>query len=169
MARPSLYAAFGNKHEIYRRAMQQYAQEWSLRRERTLVNEPSLSKGLENHFVEIINTYVSNEGESLGCPVFSVITGEAATDPQLRSALAETIAKTDAQFERRIRMALEAGELSVDADIIGIAATLSALQHTLALRARSGESRSKLMQIARYQIALVLNAAGYVGVPTTPG
>lgn len=160
MGRPSLYAAFGNKIEIYRKAVRQYAEEWSRRRECTLINEPSLRKGLENYFTAIIETYVSSEGEPLGCPVFSIISGEAATEPQLRAELAATLEKADSQFQRRIKMAVEAGELSADTDIAGIVTSLAALQHTLALRARSGENRSKLTEIAFSQIALVLKMAG---------
>jgi AcrR family transcriptional regulator len=164
MARPSLYAAFGNKLEIYRKAVRQFADQSAERRTNALFDEPSLHKGLEDYFCEIVDAYVSREGESLGCPVLSVISGEAAADPEIGEELAAAVEKTDTQFQRRMRMAAEAEEISSDADIIGIAAMLAALQHSLALRARAGESRRELLRIAQSHITLVLKAAGYARV-----
>ncbi len=164
MARPSLYAAFGNKFEIYRKAVRYYADESAARRNRALFDEPSLGKGLEDYFGEIISAYISTEGRPLGCPVLSVISGEAAADPLIGAELAAAVEKTDIQFRRRMSMAAEAGEISADADTVGIAAMLAGLQHSLALRARAGETEPELSKIARSHIALVLKAAGYSGV-----
>lgn len=161
MARPSLYAAFGNKFEIYRKAVRQYAAKSAARREHALFEEPSLHKGLKNYFGEIVDAYASSRGEPLGCPILSVISGEAAADPQIGAELAAAVEKTDVQFLRRMRMAADAGEISADTDLDGIAAMLAALQHTLALRARAGENRPELLRIAQSHIALVLKAAGF--------
>jgi AcrR family transcriptional regulator len=167
MARPSLYAAFGNKLEIYREAVRQYADKSAERRKHALFNETSLHKGLEDYFGEIVGAYVSGEGEPLGCPILSVISGEAAADPEIGAELAAAVERTDTQFRRRMRLAADAGEISADADIAGIAAMLAALQHSLALRARAGERRSNLLRIARSHITLVLKAAGYAGAEAT--
>jgi len=163
MARPSLYAAFGGKLDIYRQAVRQFADESGARRTHALFDEPSLHKGLEAYFGEIVDAYVTREGEPLGCPILSVISGEAAADPEIGAELAAAVEKTDAQFQRRMRMAADAGEISADADVAGVAAMLAALQHSLSLRARAGERRPKLSRIARSHIALALKAAGYGG------
>lgn len=163
MARPSLYKAFGNKFEIYRKAVRQYSEESAERRKSALFDEPLLHKGLEDYFGEIVDAYVSMEGEPLGCPILSVISGEAVADPQIRSALAAAVEKTDVQFLGRMRLAVDAGEISADADIVGIAAMLAALQHSLALRARAGESTPNLLRVAKSYTALALKAAGYAG------
>ena len=88
MARPSLYAAFGNKFEIYRKAVRQYSEQTAERRLHALFEEPSLRKGLEDYFEAIIDAYFSDEGVPLGCPVLSVISGEAAADPVIGAELA---------------------------------------------------------------------------------
>lgn len=163
MARPSLYAAFGAKLDIYRQAVRQFAEESAVRRAHALFDEPSLHQGLEGYFAEIVDAYVSTEGEPLGCPVLSVISGEAAADPEIGAELAAAVEKTDAQFRRRMKIAADAGDIAADADIAGLAALLAALQHTLSLRARAGERRPKLSKIARSHIALALKAAGYAG------
>jgi AcrR family transcriptional regulator len=164
MARPSLYAAFGAKLDIYRQAVRQFADESGARRAHALFDQPSLHKGLEDYFGEIVDAYVTREGEPLGCPILSVISGEAAADPEIGAELAAAVEKTDAQFRRRMKMAADAGDIPADADIAGVAAMLAALQHSLSLRARAGERRPKLLKIARSHIALALKAAGYSGV-----
>jgi AcrR family transcriptional regulator len=160
MARPSLYAAFGNKFEIYRQAVRHYADQSAERRRRALFEDPSLRHGLDAYFDAIVAAYVSAEGEPLGCPVLSIIAGEAAADPAIGAELAAAVAKTDALFERRMRQAVAAGDIAADADITGLAAMLAALQHSLSLRARAGETRPGLERVARAHIALVLKAAG---------
>lgn len=162
MARPSLYAAFGNKLEIYRKAVQHYADESALRRRQALFDQPSLQQGLEKYFSEIVRAFVTREGEPLGCPILSVISGEAAADPQIGAELAAAVQKIDAQFQQRMQLAADAHEISPDTDVAGIAAMLAALQHTLALRARAGLSKTELMKVARAYISLTLQSAGYV-------
>ncbi len=160
MARPSLYAAFGNKLEIYRKAVRQYSEQTAERRQRALFEEPSLDKGLEDYFGAIIDAYFSREGEPLGCPVLSVISGEAAADPVIGAELAAAIGRSDGLLQRRMAQAVEAGEIAADADVRGLAAMLAALQHSLALRARAGTPRPELQAIARAHVALALRAAG---------
>ena len=164
MARPSLYAAFGGKLDIYRQAVRQFADQSAARRAHALFDQPSLRKGLEDYFAEIVDAYAPREGEPLGCPVLSVISGEAAADPEIGAELAAAVEKTDAQFRRRMSMAADAGDIPADADIAGVAAMLAALQHSLSLRARAGARRPKLASVARSHITLALKAAGYAGV-----
>lgn len=167
MARPSLYAAFGNKFEIYRKAVRQYSEQTAERRLHALFEEPSLEKGLEDYFGAIIDAYFSLEGEPLGCPVLSVISGEAAADPVIGAELAASVGKSDSLLQKRMTMAAEAGEIAPDADVRGLATMLAALQHSLALRARAGTPRPELLAIAHAHIALVLKAADVGGSKTT--
>ncbi|PIO97263.1 TetR/AcrR family transcriptional regulator [Pleomorphomonas carboxyditropha] len=161
MARPSLYAAFGNKLEIYRKAVRQYSEQSAERRRHALFEEPSLQKGLEDYFEEIVGAYVSKDGQPLGCPILSVISGEAAADPEIGAELSAAVGKTDSLFRQRMAIAAEAGEIAADADVGGIAAMLAALQHSLALRARAGTRREELSSVAAAHVALTLKAANY--------
>lgn len=161
MARPSLYAAFGNKFEIYRKAVRRYSERSAEQRLHALFEEPSLKKGLEDYFGAIIDAYFSEKGVPLGCPVLSVISGEAAADPVIGAELAAAVERSDSLLQRRMAIAAEAGEISPDIDVRGLAAMLAALQHSLALRARAGAHRPELLAIAHVHVALVLKAAGY--------
>lgn len=163
MARPSLYSAFGNKLEMYRKAVQQYVDEVADHRKRALFSKP-LRKGLESYFQEIVKAYVTPDGEPLGCPVLSVISAEAAGDSSIRAELAAAVTNLDAEFRQCLEMATNRREIPAEADNAGLAAMLAALQHSLAMRARAGESAPNLLMIARSHIALALGAAGYLGI-----
>src|SRR5919198_1858119 len=80
MARPSLYAAFGNKRSIYFRAVAEYVDDSAECRIRALFGEPSLAKALDAYFLMLVANYSEGDDRPLGCPVLGVITGEPAAD-----------------------------------------------------------------------------------------
>ena len=163
MARPSLYAAFGNKFEIYRKSVGRYADRTVTRRQQALLDEPSLRKGLADYFALIVEAYTPDDDGPLGCPILTVISGEAAADPAIRAELSAALKRTDARFGERLEIAHRRGEIAADADAQAIADLLAALQHSLALRARAGTERAELAQIAERAITTILKAAGNAG------
>jgi AcrR family transcriptional regulator len=165
MARPSLYAAFGNKRAIYLRAVAQYVEDRAECRNCALFDEPSLAKALDGYFSMLVAAYSEGDDRPLGCPVLSVITGEAAADPVIGAELLAALGRTDAQFRDRIAVARDDAQLPPATDIDAVAEMLAALQHSLAQRARAGTVRPELERIARNSIALILKAAGAATVP----
>jgi TetR/AcrR family transcriptional regulator, copper-responsive repressor len=165
MARPSLYAAFGNKRAIYLQAVAQYAEDSAERWNRALFGEPSLAKALNDYFLMIVAIYSEGDDRPLGCPVLSVITGEATADPLIGAELFAALGRTDARFRDRIAAARDDAQLPPATDIDAVADMLAALQHSLAQRARAGTARADLERIARNSIALILKAAGATTAP----
>jgi AcrR family transcriptional regulator len=159
MARPSLYAAFGNKRAIYLRAAAQYAEDSAERLNRALFDEPSLAKALDDYFSKLVAIYSEGDDRPLGCPVLSVITGEATADPVIGAELFAALGRIDAKFRDRIAAAREDSQLPPATDIDAVAEMFAALQHSLAQRARAGTARPELERIARNSIALILKAA----------
>ncbi len=158
MARPSLYAAFGNKFEIYRKAVGRYADVSVAQRYHALFEEPSLEKGIADYFALIVEAYSPDQGNPSGCPILSVIPGEAAADPSIRAELAAALEHTVTRFRERLDIARAAGEIAAETDTLAVADMLAALQHSLALRARAGTERAELARIASAAIALIFKA-----------
>ena len=156
MARPSLYAAFGSKRDIYLKAVELYVRDWAEKRRQNLFAEPDLAQALARYFTALIAIYTEGEDAPLGCPVLSVIPAEAASDPGMRAELAKAIDRTDTHLRERLRIAREAGQLPDTADIDTMASLLAAIQHSLALRARSGLSGEQLTRLAEAMTAFVL-------------
>ncbi len=161
MNRPSLYAAFGDKHTLYLKALAQY---WQLSlvamRDALTDSGYSLREALMRAYDGQLEIYFSGEELSRGCFVIGTAITEAVEDPEIRSSLADGLRKLDADFEARFQLALERGELHGDADPSVLAVLASALLHTLAIRARAGVPRAELREIARKAVNVICGGPG---------
>jgi TetR/AcrR family transcriptional regulator, copper-responsive repressor len=156
MNRPSLYAAFGDKHTLYLKALERY---WELSleamREALADSEQTLDEALMRAYDGQLSIYYSGDGVARGCFAIGTATTEAVEDPEIRSALAEGLRALDADFEARLRMAGKRGELRSDADPAALAVLASATLHTIAIRARAGVPRAELREIALKAVSVI--------------
>jgi AcrR family transcriptional regulator len=156
MNRPSLYAAFGDKHTLYLKALERY---WQLgldtMREALADRGRPLEKVLMRAYDAQLSIYFSGDGRPRGCFAVGTATTEAVEDPAIRSALLEGLRALDADFASRLQMARESGELKNGADPAALAMLASATLHTIAIRARAGVPRTELREIARKAVAVI--------------
>lgn len=149
MNRPSLYAAFGDKHALYLKALSQYWELGYAAMREALADDRPLDEALMRVYEKSLSIYFSGRSHPRGCFAIGTATTEAVEDPDIRSALARGLKTLDGSFEARIRAAQYKGELPGDADPEALAILASATLHTIALRARAGTSRSELETLAR--------------------
>jgi AcrR family transcriptional regulator len=156
MNRPSLYAAFGDKHALYLKALERY---WQISlvamREALADGEQTLDEALMRAYEGQLSIYFPGDGRPRGCFAVGTATTEAVDDPEIRSALAEGLRALDADLEARLRMARERGELKGDADPAALAVIASATLHTIAIRARAGVPCAELREIARKAVSVI--------------
>jgi TetR/AcrR family transcriptional regulator, copper-responsive repressor len=156
MNRPSLYAAFGDKHTLYLKALECY---WQLSlvamREALADGDQTLDEALMRAYDGQLSIYFSDDGLPRGCFAIGTATTEAVEDPEIRSALAEGLRTLDADLEAHLRMARERGELKDDADPAALAVLASATLHSIAIRARAGVPRAELREIARKAVSVI--------------
>jgi TetR/AcrR family transcriptional regulator, copper-responsive repressor len=149
MNRPSLRAAFGDKHEIYVKALNDY---WDLKfaaMDKAFEGGGTLAETLTKVYDAALSIYFSASDQVLGCFVVGTAITEAVGDPEIQGIVAAGFRKIDADFEARFKVARAAGELEPSADIKALALIASATMHTLAIRARAGTSRNELRKIAQ--------------------
>ena len=154
MNRPSLRAAFGDKHEIYVKALNDY---WELKfaaLDKAFERGGTLLETLTRVYDAALSIYFSGGDRVPGCFVVGTAITEAAGDPEIQSIVAEGFRRIDADFEARFRLARAAGELKQDADPKALALLASATMHTLAIRARAGTSRSELRKLAQKAVKM---------------
>ena len=156
MNRPSLYAAFGDKHTLYLKVLERYWQ-FSLvaLREALADSDQSLDAALMRVYDGQLSIYFSADGLPRGCFAIGTATTEAVDDAEIRNALAEGLRALDADFEARFRMAREKGKLKADSDPVALAVLASATLHTIAIRARAGVPRADLREIARKAVGVI--------------
>ena len=155
MNRPSIYNAFGNKEEIYRRVLAQFCGQLDLGVEQILLAESDLRKGLVKFYDQALDVYCGAD-PAPGCLMMCTAPAEALTHPDIKSDLIALIARVDAKLEQRIKQAVREGDLSASLNPRLTAKMVQGLLHSLALRARAGESKSSLKNLARYSVECLL-------------
>lgn len=155
MNRPSIYNAFGNKEAIYRLALAQFCGQLDLGIEQVLLDEPDLRKGLVKFYDQALDVYCGAD-PAPGCLMMCTAPAEALAHPDIKSDLLALITRVDAQLERHIKDAFQKGDLSASVDPQLAAKMAQGLLHSLALRARAGESKSSLKKLARYSVECLL-------------
>jgi AcrR family transcriptional regulator len=154
MNRPSLSAAFGDKHAIYLKALRAY---WDLKfiAMREALEGGTLKDALMRVYEASLSIYFSGKDSALGCFVVGTAITEAAEDSEIRDIVNEGFQKLDAHFEARFRLGRAAGELKDGADIKALSMLASATMHTIAIRARAGAPRDELRQLARKAVNVI--------------
>jgi AcrR family transcriptional regulator len=149
LARPSLYAAFGDKRALYLAALARLTD----RAERSFATLGSfglpLHEMVERMLIGALDGYMSGEKGPSGCLLIGTATAEAAADSDVRAALCKFLAMEDRCIEELL---VAAGSTNPVASTAIVASVL----HSLSVRARAGESREALERIARDCAAMVV-------------
>ena len=156
MNRPSLYAAFGDKHALYIKALEQYWEFAAASMHEALTDlELPLAEALQRFYEGQLSIYFSGDGQPRGCFAIGTATTEAVEDPEIREVLSDRLSRLDADLEVRLQAAKNAGELKGDADPAALAVLASSLLHSISIRARAGKSRTELTELARNAIRVI--------------
>jgi len=83
---------------------------------------------------------------------------EAIQHERVRDVLGRSLADFDRAIEERLVLAVERGELPDKTDPKALARLASAIMHSLAVRARAGETREALEALARSGVELICGA-----------
>jgi AcrR family transcriptional regulator len=155
MNRPSLYGAFGDKRELYLKALVRY---WGLSRiamQDALAYDRPLREALRRLYDKALSGYVLGDNGPRGCFGIATAATEAVRDSRIRASLAQGFREIDEAFEARIRFAKNHGDLSPRADPVALAMLASATLHTLALRSRAGTPRAALEAIVDAAVGII--------------
>jgi AcrR family transcriptional regulator len=145
MNRPSLYAAFGDKKAMYLEV---------LRRIRAQVNaglDAILGAGLKpreallSFYLQALPVYLSGEAGPRGCLTICTASVEAAEDADIRAALARMLDDIDGKLAR-----LFPAKNKTRAQMA------AAVLHSLAVRARAGQSARSLRALAEAAVETLM-------------
>ncbi len=150
--RPSLYAAFGSKEELFRQALDRYA-EGPVAYFRAALHEPT-ARAVAERLLEGTIEVVTGRRNPRGCLLVqgALACGEAAESVR-RELVARRLAG-EVALRKRFQRALADGDLSVDSDPADLARYIVAVMQGIAVQAASGASRAELRRVA----ALALRA-----------
>jgi AcrR family transcriptional regulator len=142
MNRPSLYAAFGDKRDLYLKTLEHYRDESRALARAALADDPPLRVLLKRFYDKALELYLS--GGPRGCYTIGTAATVAAVDDGVRAFLADSMRTTDSFLTHQIAKAKARGEIARNADPVALGLLATATLHTLALRARAGLSRKEL-------------------------
>lgn len=141
LARPSLYAAFGDKRALYLAALAMVTE----RAERSFASLAEQKLPLREAVLRMLEFtiagYMKGEHGPSGCLAISTAPPEATTDPEVRAALTRFLAVED---ERTADILRAAGSTTPEAHARIVAAVI----HSLSVRARAGATPAELERIA---------------------
>lgn len=147
--RPSLYGAFGDKEDLYLDTLEGYREDSLDILFKALNPALPLRENLANIYAEALKIYLHGETAARGCFLISTATAEAIQHDRVREVLRRSLNEFDGAIKERMELAVERGELPADADAATLAKLASAVMHSLAVRARAGDTRETLEAIAR--------------------
>jgi TetR/AcrR family transcriptional regulator, copper-responsive repressor len=156
MNRPSLYAAFGDKRDLYLNTLKRYHQQQSRAiGAQITADDPPLRVFLSRFYEAALDIYLESGDGVRGCYSISTAPTQAATDPAVRDFLAASIAGTDTFVAKQIEKARARGEVPSEADPHALAQLATAALHTIAIRARVGVPRKQLRAVAAAAIDVI--------------
>jgi AcrR family transcriptional regulator len=159
MNRPSVYGAFGDKEALYLKTLERYRDDGLAALHEALDPKRPLREGLEAVYAKSIDIYLGGLNAARGCFLIGTATAEAVSRTAVRDILRSSLQAFDSVIEDRLKLAVDRGELSPQADPAALALSASAIMHSLAVRARAGEPRSALEALARSGVALICAGA----------
>jgi AcrR family transcriptional regulator len=146
ISRPSLYAAFGDKEALFRKALDRYATGPAAYVYEAL-NEPTARRVAEGLLRAAANGSADHRNPR-GCLLVqgALACGEAAES--IRQELSARRADGEARLRRRLARARAEGDLPRGADPEDLARFLVTVMHGLAVQAAGGASRGQLRRVA---------------------
>ncbi|MGE5452713.1 MAG: TetR/AcrR family transcriptional regulator [Acidobacteriota bacterium] len=151
--KPSLYAGLGDKHSLYLRALDAYLAQVGAGLTSALADPGlSLSESLDRVILQAVDLYEGGRG----CFVVSTTPTVAWDDVAVRDRVARALTAQDAALAARFSQARQASQWQGQADPWVLGGLVSALLHSLSLRARAGSSRQELLDWARQSLRALL-------------
>lgn len=152
ITRPSLYAAFGNKEELFRKALDLYETE-KLAYTRSALDAPTV-KGVAERFLRGAIVAQCSDCEPRGClGVIASVACGAEAETIRDDVIARRASSRQAIIDRFDRGKNE-GDLPADTDVEGLTNYLFAIVQGMAVQAGAGAKREDLQRVVDTSLAM---------------
>lgn len=147
ISRPSLYAAFGNKEDLFRAALDRYAECGPGAIHREALAEPTARAVVERLLIGAAHC-LTDPDNPRGCLAVqgALSCGEAAES--IKNELCNRRAAGEAALGQRLERAKAEGDLRRDADPLALARYVVTVQQGMSVQAAGGASREDLVTVA---------------------
>ena len=139
---PSLYAAFGDKDQLFLAAIERYTK---ARQESCPYWDEDSARGA----IESLLTYMANElssgGHPKGCMMMMAVATSANASPALQKAIEMHRSFSREKLRARLRKGVQDGEIPPDTDVSALADFYGTILVGMSMQARTGASRKSLL------------------------
>ncbi len=156
--RPSLYATFGSKHDLFLEVIDRYASTFGRLPFSAFKSDLDVGSAVAA-FLKVSIGCATSKGKPKGCLITSVAIFEAEKDTQVKEKVSGMFAETERAITGYFRAARVDGRLSGDHDPQALARMVISITHSIATRARAGASRAQLTVLADDFMALLFPAS----------
>jgi AcrR family transcriptional regulator len=144
--KPSLYAAFGNKEELFMKALSRYTT-GPVAFVREVINEPT-ARAVAQRFLYEAADFLTQPSHPKGCMVVQGALSGGESAEMVKKVLIQYRAAYENLLTQRFEQAKQAGDLSGDANPQALAKYLATLHQGMSVQATSGASKEELLAIA---------------------
>ena len=152
VSRPTLYAAFGGKEALFRRALDHYEREEAAFY-RTAVEAPT-ARGVAEVLLRGALELFSKGSSPPGCFFVTHLVARAAEADGIRTEMIARARAGETALRKRFERAKREGELRPDVDPLGLAHMLMSLVQGLAVQASSGASRNGMKRMVETALSI---------------
>jgi AcrR family transcriptional regulator len=146
---PSLYAAFGDKEELFLAAVDHYA---ASRRDQMCPEQRTAKAAIETYLRFKVDL-LTGEGHPAGCMLMVAFFTAANASPKLHKVLAQKRAQSREHMKERIKQGIREGDVAPGTDAEELADFYSAFLAGIAQESRDGASRKSLLSSVERALA----------------
>jgi len=154
MGRQSIYNAFGDKRELFLKALERYVQENGAQVESTLRAPGRGLEAIQRHFEHLV-AFGTGDGPRRGCLVTNSILEIGEKDAAVADRCSVNQSEVQRAFEYALRGAVADGDLRESVDIEATARMLLAQAYGLSVLSKAGASRQELLESVRELLARI--------------
>jgi AcrR family transcriptional regulator len=143
---PSLYAAFGNKEGLFRKALDRYA-ETRADFERAALAKPKLKDAIGT-LLKGTADFLTEKCNPAGCLLVQGIAGAGEHDKCISDELCTRRAASEKMVRERLKRAKAEGELPRGADPAALARFVATVTQGMSVQAKAGATRAELRRVA---------------------
>ena len=158
--RPSLYAAFGNKEELFRKALDRYSEK-STACMTDMLAAPTAREAVEQMLRSIADVSLHPETPR-GCLYIQALACDDEGEPIHRELIVRR-GKMEIMLRKRFERAVAEGELPVSTSAADLASFIATLVQGMAVQTTSGASRETLHGIVDVALNAWPRAKGHTG------
>jgi len=160
VTKPSLYAAFGNKEQLYLAALQRYREQQLIQHAKALASEPDLKKAMRK-FLRSVATMLTAEELPGGCMVVnSAVSCDIGALPErVVAAIGETVNQSSVDLlKARLHDELSRRNLPEGTPVEQLADYFSAFMSGMAVMAKIGVTSDRLFDTIEHAMCALPGA-----------